>query len=154
VPPLADALSIDGGVGRLSLTRERSHNSRFSPYPSPSQPNKVSIASLNASSPVGSSGKSFSDASGLGGSRYTPVQEERVKLAPLCPPPSARASGQGTISLPSISSWVATPQPNDSRAVLQRLRSGDGADEANPVLASEDQLGYQQRSSSVPSNVQ
>jgi hypothetical protein len=154
-PPLTDALSIDGGVSRLSLTRERSHNFRFSPYPSPSQPNKGSVASLNvSSSPVGTSTRSFSDASGLGDSRRTPIQEERVKLAPLHPPPSTSVSGQGTISLPSISSWVATPQSNDSRAVLQRLRASDGTDEANPVLASEDQLGYQRRSSSVPSNVQ
>lgn len=149
-PPLADTLSIDGGVGRLSLTRERSHNFRFSPYPSPSQPNKASVASLNVSSPVGTS---TSDASGLGGSRRTPIQEERVKLAPLHPPPSTSASGQGSISLPPISSWVATPQSSDSRAVLQRLQASDGADEANPVLFSEDQLSYQQRAS-VPSNVQ
>ncbi len=153
-PPLADALSIDGGVGRLSLNRERSHNSRFSPYPSPSQPKNASVASLNVSSPVGNSRKTFSDASGLGGSRRTPIQEERVKLAPLHPPPSTHASGQGTISLPPISSWVATPQSDDSRAVLQRLRATDGADEANPVFTSEDQLSYQRRSSSVPSNVQ
>jgi hypothetical protein len=153
-PPLADALSIDGGVGRLSLTRERSHNSRFSPYPPASQPNKASVVSLNVPSPVGTSTRSFSDASGLGGSRRTPIQEERVKLAPLYPPPSTSASGQGTISLPPISSWVATPQSNDSRAVLQRLRASDGADEANLVLSSEDQLSYQRRSSSVLSNVQ
>jgi hypothetical protein len=151
-PPLVDALSIDGGVGRLSLTRERSHNFRFSPYPPASQPNKAPVASMNVSSPAGASTRSFSDASGLGGSRRTPLQEERVQLAPLHPPPSA--SGQGSISLPPISSWVATPQSNDSRAVLQRLRASDGADEANPVLAQEDQLSYQRRSSSVPSNVQ
>jgi hypothetical protein len=154
-PPLADALSIDGGVGRLSLTRERSHNSRFSPYPSASQPNKASVTSLNVPSPVGTSTRSFSDASGLGGPRRPPIQEERVKLAPLYPPPSTSASGQGTISLPPISSWVATPQSNDSsRAVLQRLRASDGANEANPALSSEDHLSYQRCSSSVPSNVQ
>jgi hypothetical protein len=153
-PPPTDALSIDGGVGRLSLTRERSHNSRFSPYPSPSLPNRVSVASLNASSSVGTSKNSFSDASGLGGSRRAPIQEERVNLAPLHPPPSTRASGQATISLPPISSWVASPQSNDSRAVLQRLRASDGADEANPLFASANQLSYQRRSSSVPSYVQ
>jgi hypothetical protein len=153
-PPLTDALSIDGGVGRLSLTRERSHNSRFSPYPSPSQPNKASVASLNASSPVGTSRNPSSDTSGLGGSRHAQIQEERVKLAPLHPPPSTRASGQAIISLPPISSWVASPQSNDSRAVLQRLQASDGTDEANPLLASEDQLSYQRRSSSVSSYVQ
>jgi hypothetical protein len=152
-PPLADALSIDGGVGRLSLTRERSHNFRFSPYPSASQPNKVSVASLNVPSPVGTSTRSFSDASGPGGSRRTPI-EEQVKLAPLHPPPPTSASGQGTISLPPISSWVTTPQSNDSRAVLQRLRASDGADEAIPILSPENLLSYQPRSSSVPSNVQ
>lgn len=152
-PPSTDALSIDGGVGRLSLTRERSHNSRFSPYPSPSLPNKASIASLNASPPVGTSRNSFSDASGLGGSR-APIKEERVNLAPLHPLPSTHSSGQATISLPPISSWVASPQSNDSRAVLQRLRASDGADEANPFFASADRLSYQRRSSSTPSYVQ
>jgi hypothetical protein len=137
------------------LTRERSHNSRFSPYPSPSVPNKASVASLNVTPPVGTPRNTFSDASSLGGPRRTPIQEERVKLAPLYPPPSARASGQATISLPPISSWVASPNSNDSRAVLQRLRASDGADEANhPLLASEDQLSYQRRSSSVSSHVQ
>ena len=153
-PPMSDALSIDGGVSRLSLTRERSHNLRFSPYPSAPQPNKVSVPSINMTSPVGTSARSFSDASGLPGSRRTPIQEDRVKLAPLHPPPSTSSSRQGSISLPPISSWVASPQSDDSRAVLQRLRASDGADEANPVLASEDQLSYQRRSSSAPSNVQ
>ena len=148
-PPLADALSIDGGVGRLSLTRDRSHNLRFSPYPSASQPNN-SVASMDVPSPLGAS-RPFSDASGLGGPRRTPVQEERVKLAPLNPPPSTSVSGQRTVSLPPISSWVATPQHNDSRAVLQRLRASDGADEATPIPAPEDQLSYQR--TSVPSNV-
>lgn len=153
-PPLADALSIDGGVSRLSLTRERSNNFRFSPYPSASQPNKPFAASPNVPSPVGTSTRPFSDASGLGGSRRTPIQDERVKLAPLYPPPSTSASGQGNISLPPISSWVSTPQSDDSKAVLQRLRASDGADEANPVLSPEDHLSYQRRPSSVPSNVQ
>lgn len=153
-PPLADMLSIDGGVGRLSLTRERNHNFRFSPYPSASQPNKASVVSMNTSSTVGTPTKSFCDASGLGGSRRTPIQEERVKLAPLHPPPSTSESVQGNISLPPISSWVATPQSNDSRAVLQRLRASDDADEAKPILTPEDQLSYQRRSSSTSSNVQ
>jgi len=152
-PSPTDALSIDGGVSRLSLTRERNHNSRYSPYPPPSQPNNASLAS-NVSSPVGTSRNPFPDASGFGGSRRAPIQEESIKLPPLHPPPSAHASGQVLISLPPISSWAATPQSNDSRAVLQRLRANDSADVANSLPASEEQLRYQRRSSSWPSNAQ
>jgi len=149
-PSPTDALSIDGGVGRLSLTRERSHNTRYSPYPPPSQPNNASFAS-SVSSPVTTSRNPFPDAPGLSGSRRAPIQDESIKLPPLHPPPSAHVSGQTLISLPPISSWAAAPQSNDSRAVLQRLRASDGTDVANPLLASEGQLRYQRRSS-LPSN--
>jgi hypothetical protein len=152
-PSPTDALSIDGGVCRLPLTRERNHNSRYSPYPPPSQPNNASLAS-NVSSPVRTSRNPFPDASGFGDSRCAPIQEESIKLPPLHLPPSAHASGQALISLPPISSWAATPQSNDSRAVLQRLRANDSTDVANPLPASEEQLRYQRRSSSWPSNAQ
>ena len=151
-PSPSDALSIDGGVGRLSLTRERSHNARYSPYPSPLQPNNASLAS-NVSSPVGTSRSPFPDTPGLGGPRRAPVQEECIKLPPLHPPPAVRASGQTPISLPPISSLAAAPQSNDCRAVLQRLRASDGANVAHPLPASEEQVRYQRRSS-LPSNAQ
>ena len=146
-PSPTDALSIDGGVGRLSLTRERSHNTRYSPYPSPSQPNNASLAS-SMSPPVTTSRNRFPDAPSLSSSRRAPIQDEPIKLPPLHPPPSARVSGQTLISLPPISAWAAAPQSNDSRAVLQRLRASDVA---NPLSASEEQLTHQ-RPSSLPSN--
>ena len=145
-PSPSDALAIDGGVSRLSLTRERGHSARYSPYPSPSLPNDVS----NVSSPVGTSRTPFSDASSLGSSRRAPILEERIKLPPLQPPPSAHASVRALVSLPPISSWAAAPRSNDSRAVLQRLQAGDGADTANPLP---EQLSYRRRSS-MPSNAQ
>lgn len=148
-PSPSDALSIDGGVGRLSLTRERSHNARYSPYPSSSQPNNTPLAS-NASSPVGTSRNAFLEAPTLSDPRHTPVQKERIRLPPLHPPPSARASGQMPISLPPISSLASAPQSNDSRAVLQRLRAGDGADVAHPLPASGEQVRYQRRPSLPP----
>ena len=149
-PSPSDALSIDGGVGRLSLTRERSHNARYSPYPPSSQPNNTPLAS-NASSPVGTS-RAFLDTPTLSGPHHAPVQKERIRLPPLHPP-SARASGQMPISLPPISSLASAPQSNDSRAVLQRLRASDGADVAHLLSASGEQVRYQRRPS-LPSNTQ
>jgi hypothetical protein len=151
-PSPSDALSIDGGVGRLSLTRERSHNARYSPYPSSSQPNHTSLTS-NVSSPVGTSRNPFLDAPDLGQPRRAPAQEDCISLPPLHPPPSARASGQTPISLPPISSLAAAPQSNDSRAVLQRLRASDGAEVALPLPAPGEQVRYQ-RHSSLPSHTQ
>jgi hypothetical protein len=152
MPSPTDALSIDGGVGRLSLTRERGHNARYSPYPPPSQPNNAPLAS-NVTSLVGTSKNPFPDGPGLGGSRRPPTQEERIELPPLHPPPLARASGQAPISLPPISSWAAAPQAQDSRAVLQRLRASDTADVATPLPRSEEHLRFQ-RHPPVPSSVQ
>ncbi|KAI9434286.1 hypothetical protein H4582DRAFT_792016 [Lactarius indigo] len=153
-PSPTDTLSIDGGVDRLSLTRERSHNARYSPYPGTSGPNNAPFPP-NVSSPVGPSRSSFSDASGFTGPRRMSVQEERIKLPPLQPPTTARASGQAPISLPPISSWAAPSQFNDSRAVLQRLRASDAADLSKPFPPSpEEQLNHRRRSSSAPSNTQ
>ncbi|KAH9070822.1 transcription regulator HTH, apses-type DNA-binding domain-containing protein [Lactarius deliciosus] len=153
-PSPTDTLSIDGGVDRLSLTRERSHNARYSPYPGTSGPANAPFPP-NVSSPVGPSRSSFSDASGFTGSRRVSAQEERIKLPPLQPPTAARASGQAPISLPPISSWAAPSQFNDSRAVLQRLRASDAADLSKPFPPSpEEQLNHRRRSSSAPSNAQ
>ncbi|KAH9169592.1 hypothetical protein EDB89DRAFT_2196979 [Lactarius sanguifluus] len=153
-PSPTDTLSIDGGVDRLSLTRERSHNARYSPYPGTSGPTNAPFPP-NVSSPVGPSRSSFSDASGFTGSRRVSAQEERIKLPPLQPPTAARASGQAPISLPPISSWAAPSQFNDSRAVLQRLRASDATDLSKPFPPSpEEQLNHRRRSSSAPSNAQ
>lgn len=153
-PSPTDTLSIDGGVDRLSLTRERSHNARYSPYPGTSGPINAPFTP-NVSSPVGPSRHSFSDPSGFAGSRRVSTQEERIKLPPLQPPTTARASGQAPISLPPISSWAASSQFNDSRAVLQRLRASDAADLSRPFPSSpEEQFNHRRRSSSAPSNAQ
>lgn len=152
-PSPTDTLSIDGGVDRLSLTRERSHNARYSPYPGTSGPTNASFTS-NVSSPVGPSRNSFSDASGFAGSRRVSTQEERIKLPPLQPPTTARASGQAPISLPPISSWAASSPFNDSRAVLQRLRASDATDLSKPLPSSPEELNHRRRSSSAPSNAQ
>ncbi|KAI9451364.1 hypothetical protein BJY52DRAFT_1298106 [Lactarius psammicola] len=153
-PSPTDTLSIDGGVDRLSLTRERSHNARYSPYPGTSGPTNAPFTP-NVSSPVGPSRSSFSDVSGFVGSRRVSVQEERIKLPPLQPPTTTRASGQAPISLPPISSWAASSQFSDSRAVLQRLRASDAADLSKPFPPSpEEQLNHRRRSSSAPSNAQ
>lgn len=152
-PSPTDTLSIDAGVDRLSLTRERGLSARYSPYPSPSMPNNKSFTP-NASSPVGSSRNSFYDASGSGGSRRIPTQEEHIKLPPVHPPTTTRTSGQAPISLPPISSWVAPSQPNDSRTVLQRLRASDATDMPIPSPASEEQFSYRRRPSSASSNAQ
>lgn len=145
-PSPTDTLSIDGGVDRLSLTRERSHNARYSPYPGTSGPTNAPFTS-NVSSPVGPSKSSFSDVSGFSGSRRVPAQEERIKLTPLQPPSTiaARASGQAPISLPPISSWAASSQYDDSRAVLRRLRASDAADSL--PSSPEEFLNHRRRSS-------
>ena len=148
-PSPTDTLSIGGGVDRLSLTRERSHNARYSPYPGAAEPINASLTS-NMSSPVRPSRNSFSDASGFAGSRRVSAQEERIKLPPLQPPTTARASGQAPISLPPISSWETSSQFNDSRAVLERLRASDATD----LPKAGEQLNHRRRSSSAPSNAQ
>ncbi|KAI0294873.1 transcription regulator HTH, apses-type DNA-binding domain-containing protein [Multifurca ochricompacta] len=137
MPSPTDTLSIDGGVDRLSLIHERGHCPRYSPYPGPSAPNNPPFSSV--SSPVvGTSRNSFSDPPGFtaaAAARRVPIQDERIKLPPLQSPTStARASGQVPISLPPISSLAApSSQPNDSRAVLKRLRASDAADALNPL---------------------
>jgi hypothetical protein len=148
-PSPTDTLSIGGGVDRLSLTRERSHNARYSPYPGAAEPINAAFTS-NLSSPVRPSRSSFSDASGFAGSRRVSAQEERIKLPPLQPPTTARASGQAPISLPPISSWETSSQFNDSRAVLERLRASDATD----LPKAGEQLNHRRRSSSAPSNAQ
>ncbi|KAI0288954.1 hypothetical protein BC826DRAFT_1035121 [Russula brevipes] len=146
-----EGLSIDGGVGRLSLTRERSHNARYSPYPSPSLQTTSAPLASNVSSPVGTSRIPFSDTSGR-----VPDHQERIQLPPLQPPPSAHASGQAVISLPPISSWAAAPHPNDSRMVLQRLRANDNVNVVNPLPTpgEHQRLSYRRCSSSAPSDAQ
>jgi hypothetical protein len=152
-PSPTDILSIDGGVDRLSLNRERGHNARYSPYPSVSGSDNKPFAP-NVSSPVGNSRNSFYDTPGSGGPRRVPIQEEHVKLPPVHPPTTTRAPGQAPISLPPISSWAAPSQFGDSRTVLQRLRASDATDMPNSLPAPEEQPGYRRRSSSVPSNAQ
>jgi hypothetical protein len=148
-----DMLSIDGGVDRLSLTRERGNNARYSPYPCTSMPDNKSLAS-NVSSPVGNSRNSFYDTSGSGGPRRIPIQEEHIKLPPVHPPTATRASGQAPISLPPISSWAAPSHSSDSRTVLQRLRANDAEDMPSSLPVPEEQLSLHRRSSSAPSNAQ
>ncbi|KAF8261362.1 hypothetical protein EI94DRAFT_1746173 [Lactarius quietus] len=151
VPSPTDTLSIGGGVDRLSLTHERSHNARYSPYPSAAEPTNASFRS-NLSSPVRPSRGSFSDASGFAASRRVSAQEERIKLPPLQTPTTAHASGQATISLPPISSWESSSQFNDSRAVLDRLRASDATDLSKVPPSPEEH--HRRRSSSAPSNSQ
>jgi hypothetical protein len=151
-PSPTDTLSIGGGVGRLSLTRERSHNARYSPYPGAAELTNASFTS-NLSSPVRPSRSSFSDASGFASSRRVSAQEERIKLPPLQPPATTRASGQAPISLPPISSWETSTQFNDSRAVLERLRASDTTDLSKPLPSSPEEH-HRRRSSSAPSNAQ
>jgi hypothetical protein len=149
-----DMLSIDGGVDRLSLTRERGYNSRYSPYPNPSVPDNKSFTS-SLSSPVGNSRNSFYDTSGSGGPCRISIQEEHIKLPPVHPPTTTlRASGHAPVSLPPISSLAAPSQSTDSRTVLQRLRASDAADMPNSLPALEEQLHCHRRSSSMPSNAQ
>ena len=153
-PSPTDTLSIGGGVDRLSLTRERSHNARYSPYPGGAEQTNSSFTS-NLSSPVRPSRNSFSDAPGFTGSRRVSTQEERIKLPPLQPPTTGRASGQAPISLPPISSWETSSQFNDSRAVLERLRASDATDLSKALPSSPgEKLNHRRRSSSAPSNAQ
>ncbi|TFY83328.1 hypothetical protein EWM64_g684 [Hericium alpestre] len=128
------ASPTDGGADRLSVVREQSQRSRFSPYPGP--PSSASYA------PSFVSGKSSPismhymppEPSASSEAERRQAHGERVTLPPIQLPSENSVAGRSQFSLPPISTLAgaASTSSNDSRDVLKRLQADDSSDEFRP----------------------